>query len=372
MEQLRSRDFLAALDFLQEIHSFQSPQSFVPGLLSSLPKLVASEVTSYNEMEFSRGRSIDWVFPERIRSANRGAVWKRLMHEHPVVNHFQHSRDSGCVRLSDLVSSREFHRTNLYHEFYRAMQVEDILAFMFTASDGLAIGIALHRKGKFSERDRQLLERARPHIIQQHNNARSAARRMREAETLGIALESMSGGMITIDRERRITSVSALGQRCLEEYFDGPMAADRLPETLDLWVRYHNDKLRHTLKSPAPVEPLVIHLHGKSLAIRMLPRRRDTVLLLEERLSSVEPAVLAALGLTRRETEVLAQAMTGKSNVEIGLAIGMSPRTVQTHLARVYERLGVNSRTGAAAIAMRATQSAARVQSLARFSVREE
>jgi hypothetical protein len=45
---------------------------------------------------------------------------------------------------------------------------------------------------------------------------------------------------------------------------------------------------------------------------------------------------------------------------------------VQTHLARVYERLGVNSRTAAAARAMRPTQSAARVQSLAKFAACQE
>src|SRR5579862_1229668 len=136
MEHLRSRDFVAALDFLQEIHSFQSLKNFVPGVLSSLARLVGTELTSYNEMELARGRSIDWVFPEKIRSANRSAVWKRLMHEHPVVSHFQRSRDQRCVKLSDLLTSREFHRTNLYNEFYRPMQVEDILAFIFTGPDG--------------------------------------------------------------------------------------------------------------------------------------------------------------------------------------------------------------------------------------------
>lgn len=53
------------------------------------------------------------------------------------------------------------------------------------------------------------------------------------------------------------------------------------------------------------------------------------------------------LGLTRRETEVLTWVADGKTNAEIGLILGTSPRTVQKHLEHVFEKLGVETRTGA-------------------------
>ena len=39
----------------------------------------------------------------------------------------------------------------------------------------------------------------------------------------------------------------------------------------------------------------------------------------------------------------------GKTNPEIGAILGLSPRTIGNHLARVYARLGVETRTAAGA-----------------------
>lgn len=61
------------------------------------------------------------------------------------------------------------------------------------------------------------------------------------------------------------------------------------------------------------------------------------------------PAAVASLGLTPREAEVLALLAAGKANKEIARALGVSPNTVKTHLARLYEKLGATSRTAAIA-----------------------
>lgn len=52
--------------------------------------------------------------------------------------------------------------------------------------------------------------------------------------------------------------------------------------------------------------------------------------------------------LTDREREVLGWVAAGKSNAQIAAIVGTSPRTVAKHLERVYEKLGVESRTAAA------------------------
>ncbi len=51
--------------------------------------------------------------------------------------------------------------------------------------------------------------------------------------------------------------------------------------------------------------------------------------------------------LTEREVETLRLVAQGMTNREIGQALDISHRTVQGHLANVYEKLGVNSRTEA-------------------------
>ncbi|MBE7373606.1 response regulator [Pseudomonas lopnurensis] len=59
--------------------------------------------------------------------------------------------------------------------------------------------------------------------------------------------------------------------------------------------------------------------------------------------------------LTGREVEVLHWVSCGKTNRDIGDILGLSPRTVNKHLEHVYVKLGVETRTAAAAIARSAT-----------------
>lgn len=65
------------------------------------------------------------------------------------------------------------------------------------------------------------------------------------------------------------------------------------------------------------------------------------------------PQAATAVALTPRQTEVLRLLIEGRSNRDIGLELGMAPSTVKTHLAAVFERLGVNSRTQAVVTAAR-------------------
>ena len=58
-------------------------------------------------------------------------------------------------------------------------------------------------------------------------------------------------------------------------------------------------------------------------------------------------AAIAALGLSGRECEVLEMLAAGHANKVIARRLELSPNTVKTHIARVYEKLAVASRTQA-------------------------
>jgi len=61
---------------------------------------------------------------------------------------------------------------------------------------------------------------------------------------------------------------------------------------------------------------------------------------------SIEP-----LNLTDREFEVLAAVARGERSKEIASHLGISERTIKAHLASIYNKLGVDSRAAAIAVA---------------------
>ena len=69
---------------------------------------------------------------------------------------------------------------------------------------------------------------------------------------------------------------------------------------------------------------------------------------------SGEEKLKATLNLTGRESEVLYWLSNGKTNKEIAQILDIGPRTVNKHLEQVFAKLGVENRTTAAGIAIRA------------------
>jgi NarL family two-component system response regulator LiaR len=79
--------------------------------------------------------------------------------------------------------------------------------------------------------------------------------------------------------------------------------------------------------------------------------------------SAIDPAIAPRLiarithppttdALTERELAVLRLAARGQTNKQIGVALQISDRTVQNHLANIYGKLGVASRTEAVTVGL--------------------
>jgi NarL family two-component system response regulator YdfI len=63
--------------------------------------------------------------------------------------------------------------------------------------------------------------------------------------------------------------------------------------------------------------------------------------------------IQANAGLTEREQEVLKGVAQGERSKEIAVRLGITERTVKAHLASIYNRLGVDNRAAAIAVAVK-------------------
>ena len=76
------------------------------------------------------------------------------------------------------------------------------------------------------------------------------------------------------------------------------------------------------------------------------------IVLREESEAAMLASWMQVFSLTAREAEVLYWVIQGKTNRDIGDILGSSPATVKKHLERIYEKLGVETRTAAAALSL--------------------
>jgi DNA-binding NarL/FixJ family response regulator len=175
----------------------------------------------------------------------------------------------------------------------------------------------------------EVLARLGTHV----RNAR-VARMAREALDVG------GHGVLVIDSRGRIAWRSPQAQRWLAEFFvDGEAQAL-------VWLQNGDAALR---------------LQRLAADDRTLLARRvgegdfgDTMWLLSRSAPGTRESMrLASAALTPRETEVLSWIAKGKTNRDVADILGMSPRTVNKHLEHVFEKLGVETRAAAAALASR-------------------
>ncbi len=126
---------------------------------------------------------------------------------------------------------------------------------------------------------------------------------------------------------------------------------ERTPPLLLDWVRAAVAARRERREVPALVASegprrLLASFHDQTGEEEWL------VVLREENDASAAEALITAFRLTAKEAEVLYWVTRGKTNRDIGDILGSSPRTVHKHLEHVFEKLGVETRTAAASMAM--------------------
>jgi len=349
MLRLRQHDLRSLLGFLRQTYAVQNLLSFRAHLLSALPQLVPSEITAYNEVNL-RTQHNDVVYdrPGAMSLPDGDRIFDRYIPEHPIIRFSKRRRGHGPVKISDFLSASQFHSLGLYNEFFRLIGVEDQMAMSLPSSRPLVIGIALNRgRRSFTARDRLLLKLAYPHLLQAYRNAEAWTRTLEHLSQLRDALLE-SSAVVVLSKTRRVQTMAPKAGALLAKYFGArALRRDALPEVLERWIARQQMQLADSSDVPPPQEPFVGQSDGGRLFARLFQDQSQTLLLLEE--LPPPPERIDRFGLTRREGEVLAWLSRGKTNRDISTILGASPRTVQKHVEHIFQKLGVETRTAAAA-----------------------
>ena len=342
---------------LPDLYSAQTLDTLPQHIVGLLPRLIDADSWGYNETNFTRRRFEAFSSPSAAEQGipDAGETLARLMYQHPMVLH-NRKTDQRALKMSDLVTQRQFHRLELYDAVYRTARIEYLMTGGFELSRaGDIVTFAFAREAMdFNEDERDLLNLLRPHLRQAYANADAMTAFRSELEGREHVLEEAMDCAVVVVRGVKIKHASQLAIRWLSSFFrDGIAPNDDLPDLLRRWVRFWQTALKGKRSDLKPCAPLTVESEHGRLAVRLLKTSRDgeAVLLLKHEVTREHPESLRSLGLAQREAEVLFWISKGKTNREIAAILSIARKTVDKHVERINRKLGTETRTAAAAIA---------------------
>jgi DNA-binding CsgD family transcriptional regulator len=350
MRRLTRREMQALLDAALLLHSQQDARGLHERIFAAVRRIVPGEFFAIDYFRGGgewMGRELSSTEPIDMTSPEHARIFEAYAPEHPLFNEFLRTGLTAPRKVTDFVTPRQFRRSGIYNEFYRLLGVDRQMALGCRVAADVIMLVALNRhKRDFTEGER--------HLITACHNAEALARLRRgQAHTLA-ALEGAGVAAVLLDLRGREEFVTERARALLVKYFGRRHGrAAELPQELVDWVRLHTSEAAHGETWSPPAPPLELTRGESRLRVCLLiDSQANRVLLLLEEEAPVSAAALEALGLTKREAEVLRWVVRNKTNPEIAILCGISHRTVQKHLEHIYLKLGVNSRGAAARSAL--------------------
>lgn len=164
------------------------------------------------------------------------------------------------------------------------------------------------------------------------------------------ALDAFGHAVLTVDPDERILWQTPLARQWLDSYFPADIKS-ALPPPVSPWLQ----RAVRARSGGEQAAPLVI-AQGTRRLIFTLGEADEAVqwsiVLREEADDALVQSLLAKHHLTQGEAEVLHWLSKGKTDREIGDILGASPDTINAHLEQVFAKLGVATRSAAAALAV--------------------
>ncbi|MBB3179560.1 response regulator transcription factor [Variovorax sp. Sphag1AA] len=199
---------------------------------------------------------------------------------------------------------------------------------------------------------KEVLARMNVHL----QGARRARQDARQAGQARNALDAFGYASFTVRMpEGKLIWQTVLARELLLRYC-GTSAPVTPPAVIEWLQRHLPDAVERQVEPPV----LSIAQGAASLSLRLHQQTGhddggDEWLIIMREVSdtAVIEAMSLSLKLTMREAEVLYWVVKGKTNKDIGEILGSSPATAKKHLERVYVKLGVETRTAAAGVAMK-------------------
>jgi DNA-binding CsgD family transcriptional regulator len=160
------------LELIGDTQGLAEIDEFRRELIHALRRAVPADWVSVDDVG-PAGDTITVIIDPPIDQA-RHATFARYAHQNPLIEHYNETHDGRALRISDVVTQDEFQAREVYTLFYELIGVEHQLAFTLPHTKDRILGVVLSRNRSspdFTDEERDLIEQARPFLIQAYRNA---------------------------------------------------------------------------------------------------------------------------------------------------------------------------------------------------------
>lgn len=343
MRRFTEADFDDALGLVRACDQAADLPDFRTRVLG-VAELMPSNAVAYNEADVVTGLIEAEVRPRWMAEPRWRRAMARHSHQHPLVARIAETGDLSPWAISDLVSEKEFHATDLYREFFSPLEIEDQIAFGLPSSPRMVLGVSLNRPSRgFSSEERALLTLIAPHLGDAYLAARA-----RTVVAAGAEEAPPGEHLIVLDADGSVTVLVGAPAAILGLDQSALAPGDPLPPELASWIA----RLDEELGRSAEGHRVRVDHERTRVAVRRFdggyPGAERIVRVQEER-EAVTPELAGELAISPREAEVANLLARGLSDRRIAEYLTISPHTVKRHLERIYAKLEVGSRAAALA-----------------------
>ena len=206
---LRSDDVRALLGALDLLYQPVEQADFPSHLFAVLTALFPDATLSFDFIEQVSGKVTTHIAHDTLAVApipEVEAVVREYLWQNPVVAHVRDGRQTAVVQPTDLVSQRQFRRTDFYHLVFRPIELEYQI-FAGLTLPGHHGGLTINRGGprNFTEREVELVQRLRPHVERAYTHALRLADLRRQVEAAKASAVPESGAEAARQLARRLT-----------------------------------------------------------------------------------------------------------------------------------------------------------------------
>jgi DNA-binding CsgD family transcriptional regulator/PAS domain-containing protein len=312
---LRAEDALRAAYIWHEAPDLAG---FPGRVLEGLSRLVEADAVGWNEFDPQTGKLEVLVVPDEGLSRDV-SVLETWAHQHPLIGRIVENPMSEPIAISDFCTRREFHRLDLYCEFFKPHEIEYQCSFGLSTTS--FIGIAFNRsKRDFTKDERRFLDLLRKHIAQAHATVCARVEARERLLLLEQALGNAGREIVVLDRAGRISHASPRARRLLRG------------------------------RDLAALQRLELATEEGRVTVRRVDADPTVLLVdLDRTPPPIDSGRAATYGLTPREVEILALVALGYTSAQIAAAMTISARTVDKHVEHALAKIGASSRREAVA-----------------------